>query len=170
MSAPRQYGREIRFTLSGEAVPKERARARIVTPKGRKPFIQHYTPAETVKFEKRVKALAAKHWHGEPSLRPIELQITVHTEIPDSWPAWKREAASKQQIVPTAKPDLDNVVKAISDALNGVCYRDDAQIFSIDPLRIYAEAGCTGYIEVCVRENWRCSGSITRKDELVLLA
>ena len=36
------------------------------------------------------------------------------------------------------KPDLDNLVKAIKDALKGICYRDDSQIVRINAEKIYA--------------------------------
>ena len=36
------------------------------------------------------------------------------------------------------KPDLDNLVKAIKDALKGICYKDDSQIVRIYAEKIYA--------------------------------
>jgi Holliday junction resolvase RusA-like endonuclease len=35
------------------------------------------------------------------------------------------------EILPTGKLDCDNVIKIILDALNGVCYEDDAQICNL---------------------------------------
>lgn len=157
----------IRFTIHGAAMPKERARARIVTPKGKKPFISHYTPKETADFEKRVKALARAVWpYDTPSERPIELQLTVYIEIPQSWPGWKVRAAERAELVPTGKPDLDNLEKAIADAMNGVVYKDDAQIISSDKVKMYAPPGVEGFTEVAVRESWRAPSSITNRDGL----
>lgn len=45
----------------------------------------------------------------------------------------------KGDILPTKKPDSDNIIKIILDALNGVCYHDDAQIYSINFEKKYAE-------------------------------
>lgn len=39
---------------------------------------------------------------------------------------WKRKPMPREPM--TGKPDLDNVVKAVQDALNGKAYADDAQI------------------------------------------
>ena len=40
---------------------------------------------------------------------------------------------------PTKKPDIDNAIKAIADALNGVAYYDDSQIVYIEATKHYAE-------------------------------
>ncbi len=37
-------------------------------------------------------------------------------------------AAERGEIRPTTKPDLDNYLKAIKDALKGICWRDDSQV------------------------------------------
>ena len=36
----------------------------------------------------------------------------------------------KRQL-PAKKPDADNILKAICDSLNGIAYRDDAQIVRV---------------------------------------
>lgn len=165
-----QPGRTIRFTMSGAAIPKDRVRHRIVQPKGKRPFVQVYTPKETRDYEERIAKRARRAWgEAEPSLRPIELQVTIHVEIPPGWPKWKREAATRGEILPTGVPDVDNVVKAISDAMNGIVYRDDGQVATIDAVKLYAPEGTDSYVEVAVRENYRAGSWITRLLDLVLL-
>lgn len=39
--------------------------------------------------------------------------------------------------VPTVQPDLDKLIRAVSDALTGVCYRDDSQIVEIHARKRY---------------------------------
>jgi Holliday junction resolvase RusA-like endonuclease len=39
----------------------------------------------------------------------------------------------------TKKPDADNIGKLVLDALNGVAYKDDSQVFSIEVEKIWAE-------------------------------
>ena len=41
-------------------------------------------------------------------------------------------------IRPTKTPDYDNIGKIISDALNGVAYRDDAQIVEANISKYYS--------------------------------
>ncbi|MEI3450518.1 MAG: RusA family crossover junction endodeoxyribonuclease [Blautia massiliensis (ex Durand et al. 2017)] len=43
------------------------------------------------------------------------------------------------EIIPTKKPDMDNVVKIIADSLNQVAYRDDTQIEDCQCRKFYSE-------------------------------
>lgn len=51
----------------------------------------------------------------------------------------KRLDMLEGRILPLKKPDTDNIVKVVSDALNGVAYHDDTQIASIWAEKIYSE-------------------------------
>jgi Holliday junction resolvase RusA-like endonuclease len=68
--------------------------------------------------------------------------------VPASWSAKKRQRALDGEIKPGKKPDLDNIVKAWTDALNGVAYRDDALICSMTLAKRY---GDTARVSVTVR-------------------
>ena len=35
------------------------------------------------------------------------------------------------ELLPAKKPDIDNIVKAVLDALNEVAYRDDTQVVEL---------------------------------------
>ena len=35
------------------------------------------------------------------------------------------------EIFPTVKPDCDNIIKIVCDALNGLAYRDDSQVVAV---------------------------------------
>ena len=43
------------------------------------------------------------------------------------------------QSLPAIKPDIDNYVKAILDALNGVAFRGDKQIISLNAKKLYSD-------------------------------
>ena len=45
----------------------------------------------------------------------------------------------KGRLFSTKKPDADNIIKIILDALNCVAYRDDAQICKVYFEKMYAE-------------------------------
>lgn len=51
----------------------------------------------------------------------------------------KAKTSRKKQ--PTLKPDWDNIGKAVCDALNGIAYKDDAQIISAEVIKRWAVDG-----------------------------
>lgn len=88
-----------------------------------------YTPKKTAKWERFARQCAQATMAGErPMTAPCELSVLAVFPVPRSWPAWKRDAALGGEIRHTTKPDLDNILKAAKDALNGVVYADDAQV------------------------------------------
>ena len=40
--------------------------------------------------------------------------------------------------LPLKKPDMDNIVKVVADALNGVAYHDDTQIVMVVAKKVYS--------------------------------
>ena len=49
------------------------------------------------------------------------------------------------------KPDLDNMAKAVLDALNGLAYIDDSQIYSLTLYKTYSEQPGT-YLKITESE------------------
>ena len=45
----------------------------------------------------------------------------------------------KGKMLPTKKPDIDNIMKAVLDALNGVAYYDDSQVCKVNFMKMYSE-------------------------------
>lgn len=84
-----------------------------------------YTPAKTVSDEGIVRSFASAAMAGRPLVvGAVNLELGIYRSYPKSWSAKRREAA----IYITGKPDLDNVMKLVADALNGIVYGDDSQI------------------------------------------
>lgn len=129
----------ITFTIPGKPVGKGRPRfAR------RGNFVSAYTPEKTASFENLVRLFASHEVGGRPLVTgPIELGVSVFISPPASWSAKKRSKAILSGERPTTKPDLDNIVKLIGDALNGVLYEDDKQIVEIHAGKHYGEADLT---------------------------
>ena len=69
--------------------------------------------------------------------------ITATFEIPASWAKKKRAAALDGSLPHVSRPDLDNVAKAVLDALNGIAFADDAQIVHLLCDKGYGETAGT---------------------------
>jgi Holliday junction resolvase RusA-like endonuclease len=57
--------------------------------------------------------------------------ITALFSIPKSASKKLQEKMLSGAVRPTKKPDCDNIIKAVLDALNGVAYYDDSQVVKI---------------------------------------
>lgn len=113
----------VAFVVPGDPQGKGRARAGIV-----RGVVRMHTPAKTVAYELRISQAAA---HAMGSARPLEgpcgVEIEIVMAVPPSWSKKRQGAALEGQELPTKRPDMDNVVKAIYDGMNAVVWRDDAQ-------------------------------------------
>ena len=83
---------------------------------------------------------------------PCVLRIDAYFEVPKSKSKRFREAALLDQERPTKKPDADNIVKAIQDALNGLVYKDDAYIVHLACQKFYSD---NPRVEVFVTSAWQ---------------
>ena len=125
----------IRFTVPGQPVAKGRARSTI-----RNGFVAHYTPEKTANYESLVKLAAHRAMERlSPWEFAVELKITAYMQIPASWSQKKQEAARRGEIRPKTKPDLDNIVKAIKDGMNGIVFKDDSQVIEVFARKFYGD-------------------------------
>lgn len=126
------YGESRAFVIEGDAVAKARPRIRR---DGRT-----YTPKRTVEYEQKVRgAYKEAYPDAEVIDEALELTVTFFVKIPQSWSKTKQEQARAGVIMPTSRPDVDNLIKPITDALNGICYVDDSQIIGIDAMKRYSD-------------------------------
>ena len=59
---------------------------------------------------------------------PVTLRIIARFEPPKSASKKRQKQMLSGEIPPLKKPDIDNIVKVVADALNGAAYHDDTQI------------------------------------------
>lgn len=119
--------------VAGEPVAK--ARPRVKTFNGR---TWAYTPRKTEVAEKAIRTMAKIEMGlRAPTDGPVRITYTAILPIPASWSRVKREAAASGRLLPTGKPDTENLLKTPMDALTGVAYRDDAQVVSIVAAKRY---------------------------------
>ena len=97
-----------------------------------------FTPKKTSDYEKLV-ATCYKQQDGRYHLKPLRAVLTIFYSIPISYTKKRVQAIRNGLEVPCKKPDVDNIIKIILDALNGVAYKDDCQIVEITAIKKYTE-------------------------------
>lgn len=98
-----------------------------------------FTPAKTVAYEGLIAMAAQQAMDGRPVMAgPIECTLRLDCQVPASWSQKKQRQALCGEVMPTTKPDIDNVVKAVFDGCNGVLWRDDVQVVSVRVEKRYA--------------------------------
>ena len=100
-----------------------------------------------------------------PLTGPVALRLCVYLAVPSSWPAWKRQAALRGHVRPTGKPDLDNILKAAKDAMNGVLWVDDAQVVLVVTDKAYSD---TPRVEIQAETIYAAPNQITCRDDIGL--
>lgn len=70
---------------------------------------------------------------------PLEISILALYPVPKSVNKKLKSSMLKGRLFPTKKPDADNIIKVILDALNGVAYWDDSQVCRVYFEKVYAE-------------------------------
>lgn len=121
------------FEMIGDIVGK--ARPRMNTRTGRA-----YTPTNTKLYEYSLRQWFIREY---PDFKPIETRVKVtiiaYFDIPKST-SKKKEAEMLAEIIsPTKKPDIDNVIKIILDAMNNFAFRDDTQVTKLEIEKKYAK-------------------------------
>lgn len=129
----------IHFTVTGDPVGKGRPR-----------FYNGHavTPAKTRLYEEEV-AILARVATKEPISGAVGIEIYAAFSVPKS-ATKKRKAELLESFYVTKKPDVDNIAKSIMDAINGICYEDDAQVAGIRVIKAYTEG--KPYVDVTVRK------------------
>lgn len=117
------------IVIEGKPQPKERARV----------IRGHaYTPTKTAAYEQKVaRAWSAKY--PDQLEGDIRVSVICSMSIPTSWSGVKKERARRGIIYPSVRPDLDNLVKAVLDGLNGVAFLDDKQVVELFARKEYAD-------------------------------
>jgi Holliday junction resolvase RusA-like endonuclease len=104
-----------------------------------------FTPPETLKAEAQVGWLARQAMGvlGPVLDRPVRLSVDVEMAQPKTLTRAERAAIDAGTKLPTKTPDIDNLLKTVLDGLNGVAFRDDAQVCEIRATKRYALAAQT---------------------------
>lgn len=125
------------FTVPGKPQGKARARTGYNPKTGQ---VMSHTPDNTVLYENFIKTCYMQETdqifeNGEA----LSVSVTAYFEPVKNVSKKRREQMLQDKIFPIKKPDIDNIVKAVLDALNGLAYKDDSQVVQILAAKRYQD-------------------------------
>ncbi len=126
-----------------EPLARPRQRHRIVFPKdGRPPYVQSYTPSDS-DYEawcENARLVFQSVRRGAPGLSgPLGLKAVLLFPMP----LGEHRKTPRGRRWHTAKPDIDNVLKAVLDTMVAAGWMaDDARLSQVEAQKIVAAQGC----------------------------
>lgn len=96
-----------------------------------------YTPKRTSDYEEAIAWYVRKAYDGEPFDVPLSVSFVF---------CFKH---SKKRGPHTSRPDQDNLVKAVSDACNGILWDDDCLIAHANVLKVWDDED---FVSITVNE------------------
>jgi len=133
----------IRLVVEGNAKAQPRVRAFAQAGKARM-----YDPGTADDWKQKIAAEAYKNRPDKLVTGPVLVQMAIYLPRP------KRLCRKKDPdhaIRHTVKPDGDNLEKAVLDALKGVIWADDKQIWACQWKKYYAAKGERPHIRVAIQ-------------------
>lgn len=127
---PDNTGQSYSFSIPGEPVAMGRHRT---TRTG-----HNYTPKKTVDAKCNISYAVSQQYKGLPLDRPLRLTV-LFCFAPSQALSKKYPAEIAAETIPVEKkPDIDNLVKLLGDALNGILWADDKLIVDIRATKRYS--------------------------------
>lgn len=124
---------KIVFEILGKPMGKQRPRISRYTK-------QAYTPTKTLNYENLVKYIFINEFRDfKPFESSVKAKITAIFEVPKSYSKKKRAEVLTWNYGYPHKPDTDNIAKIVLDSLNGLAFKDDAQITRLEVIKSYGE-------------------------------
>ena len=101
-----------------------------------------YLDPSVIKYRKTIRNMAILQMQKQKAEKiegAVNMNIIYAFRRPQSLSKKERNEIDNGKIVPkTTKPDIDNLTKAILDALNGIVWKDDAQVAQINIQKIWS--------------------------------
>jgi Holliday junction resolvase RusA-like endonuclease len=127
------------FEVVGEPRAWERPGATIrMGPHG--PFIFWYVRDEEAKYREAIAWHAKAAMKGRaPTSKPVALLVHAFLRIAPSWKMRERMGARSGALLPTGKPDADNILKVSADSLKNIVWNDDAAVVDARIIKRYSD-------------------------------
>jgi len=127
------------FIILGNPLAQGRPRFFVRQGKSGGKFVGAYDPATSKSWKETIKWQVIEQ---KPEIISGPVAMTLHFMLPRPKGHFRtgkndkvlKPSAPKYHIV---KPDIDNLEKAVKDALRSICYRDDCQIISTTVTKEY---------------------------------
>lgn len=87
----------------------------------------------------------------------VSVEVVAYLPIPKSVTKAQRAGMEAGTILPSRKPDVDNILKAVLDALNGVAYKDDARVYRTSCEKYY---GVDPKLVVTIKEAYHAEKNV----------
>ena len=140
-------GRKINFTIAGEPVAQGRPRF-----SNRGGFVRAYDPAKSREAKQHVRSAAGeamKILDGKMLEGPLVFKAQFGLVLPKS--QWR-----KRTPVPMRwrekKPDLDNLIKTCTDAMEGIVYQNDSQLVRYVCEKVTVAQGDAPFTKIMIEE------------------
>lgn len=136
--------KSVSFVIEGEPMAKQRPR--LSTFNG---YARAYTPKDTERYENKVLMCYKNSLNNEinevmfPQGTYVKLSLEAYfglTKGDYGKKGLNKSGKNKINGVYCDKhKDLDNIIKIVMDALNGICFNDDKQIVCIEAYKLYTQ-------------------------------
>ena len=119
----------VTFTVSG--APKPNGSMRAFVPKGGNRPVLTTSNAGLKAWEQTIRSVAQAHVSAYTT-DPVRVRLRFALPCPKSL---SRRASRRPH---TKRPDVDKLARAALDALTGVIFRDDSQVYALSAVKHYA--------------------------------
>ena len=127
----------IKFEVLGN--PQGKGRAKVTT---RGAYAHAYTPLKTEMYENLIKMSYINAYGNRPMFTDgqlLLLTVKAYMPIPKSTPQKRIALWRLEQTYCSKKPDMDNIIKVVCDALNGTAYTDDRAVVRLSASKVYSD-------------------------------
>ena len=123
----------IAFTIPGAVQAQERPRFSRIG-KG----VRTIDPPKSRSYKEVVKLVAWQNKPSEPLEGALRLEIDVYIQPPKKYQTKPKLALIRtNELLPTTKPDVDNLAKGIKDGMSKIIWVDDAQVVEMVVRKFY---------------------------------
>lgn len=135
----------ISFKVYGQALPKGSAKAFVI--KGTNRAVVTSSTKGLKGWEEAIRHVAVNHV-SELLTGPVSIAVNFYLPRPKSLSVKKYAAHTK-------RPDLDKLIRGATDALTGIIWKDDSQVWAVVARKQYvAQHEQVPYAEFFIQQEW----------------